>query len=184
MKHQRGFTLIELLVVLVIISLLVSMAVINTNYDPRPDELKEEGKRIKFYLESVSDEAIFKDKNLGLLFTTSKVYVFTRELVADPNNPNSDPTPQWKEFTGRFAKSFPEEQYEEKELSLKINGSPVLLSASYNPEKQPKPQLIVRSTGEQQVAHVSISMPDFDFQQTVRGNGTGRYFLDELSDEI
>lgn len=184
MKKERGFTLLELLVVLVIMSLLVSMAVINTNYDPRPDKLIQEGTRLKFYLESVTDEAIFKDKNLGLLFTRSKIHVFKREMDVDPNGQSDEKVPLWKPFEGRFAKAFPEAGYEEEELSLKINGNPVLLSADYDEKKQPKPQLIIRSTGEQQVAHVSIGLPDFEFKQIVRGNGTGRFFLDELSDEI
>jgi len=184
MIKQRGFTLIELLVVLVIISLLVSMAVINTNYDPRPDELKQEGTRIKFFLEAVTDEAVFKDKNLGLLFTPSQILVFSREYGQDPNSQDDKKIPLWVEFNGRFAKPFPESEYQEKTFELSINGKPILLSNNYEKDKQPKPQLIIRSTGEQQVAHIGISYPDFDLKQTVRGNGTGRYFLEELNDEF
>ncbi len=192
MKTQRGFTLIEVLVVLVIIAMLVSMAAINTGGDPRKDHLITEAERLKFFLEAVSDEALFQNKDLGFVVTKSNLTPYSYEDVVDPNATNNgvatNVTPQtkkeWSPYKGRFTDVF-ELPSEEMQFNLKVDGQEVILGYSQEKkeDEEAKPQIHLLSSGEQSVSSIEIYFDDLDFSTTTRGTGVGRYYVDMNNNE-
>jgi general secretion pathway protein H len=65
-RHQ-GFTLIEVMVVLVLISIIVSFAVLSV--DTGPEELRREGSRLASLLELASEEAVMNGREYRLILT-------------------------------------------------------------------------------------------------------------------
>lgn len=172
MKH-RGFTLIEILVVLVIITILVSMATINTSQDPRKDLLYAQAERLKFSLEAIGDEAIFNNKQIGLFVTRTELSPFAIEV-------NSDTTANqiayiWKPYESRFSKKIQIENEMEFELSV----DSVRVQLAYTPQdpKQINPQIEFQSSGEQTQFSLFLKIEDYEPYMEVYGNGIGRFYL-------
>jgi len=176
---MRGFTLLELLIVLVIISFMVSMAALNTSSDPRIDRLNEIGEELKFVFEVASDEAIFKDKTLGVEFSTGRIGFFERTFVADKDDEKTR-TPGWVKYEGSIRNPYILD--EEIELSLKIDGQESVVPFDVN-EKEPKPKVVLQATGEQNVIAVELSIAELGTTVKVRGNGTGRFYKEVEQDE-
>ena len=198
MKLQRGFTLIEVLVVLVIIAMLVSMAAINTGGDPRRDHLITEAERLKFFLEAVSDEALFQNKDLGFVVTKTNLTPYAYEDVVDPNAANSNSNSssntvanapvqmkkEWVPYTGRFTDVF-ELSSEDMQFNLKVDGQSVILAylQELKEDEEAKPHFHLLSSGEQTVTSLEIYIDDLDFSTTARGTGVGRYYVDMNNNE-
>lgn len=192
MKYQRGFTLIEVLVVLVIIAMLVSMAAINTGGDPRKDQLLTEAERLKFFLEAVSDEALFQNKDLGFVVTHSNLTPYSYEETVDTEAADSGVTPEdssqtkmeWVAYKGRFTDVF-ELPSEDMQFNLKVDGQEVILTYAQEQkeDEKAKPQIHLLSSGEQTVMALEITIDDLDFSTTTRGMGVGRYYVDANYDE-
>jgi len=195
MKLQRGFTLIEVLVVLVIIAMLVSMAAINTGGDPRKEQLIAEAERLKFFLEAVSDEALFQNKDLGFVVSKSNMTPYSYEDAVDPNNTDPQNTStdstaavviekEWVPYQGRFTDVF-ELASEEMQFNLKVDGQEVIVEYSQEKQKdeEVEPHFFVLSSGEQTVTALEISIDELDFSTTTRGMGVGRYYVDANSNE-
>lgn len=194
MKSQHGFTLIEVLVVLVIIATLVSMAAINTGGDPRKDHLLNEAERLKFFLEAVSDEAVFQNKDIGFEVTKNKMTPYSNEVALSTNNntANSGSTVpetkyEWVAYKGRFTDVF-ELSMEDMLFSLTVDGQAVVLDYSQEKKESDKIetesiQFFILSSGEQTVASFEISIEDLEFSSTTRGTGVGRFYVDANNNE-
>jgi len=169
---MRGFTLLELLIVLVIISLLVSMAAINTNRDPRIDRLNEAGEELKFLFEVVSDEAIFKDKTLGVEFSKDQILFYERRFLPEESDP-SQLKPAWVKYEGSVRNPYSID--EDFDVTVKVDGQLTVIPFEID-VKKPSPKAIFQATGEQSLILLEISIEDVDLVITVRGNGTGRFY--------
>lgn len=66
-RQARGFTLLELLVSLVIISILISLAVLSIG-DPRPARLRQTAEQLQAVTKLAQDQALFNSDELGLYF--------------------------------------------------------------------------------------------------------------------
>ncbi|MFL0795876.1 MAG: prepilin-type N-terminal cleavage/methylation domain-containing protein [Cellvibrionaceae bacterium] len=66
--QQAGFSLIEVLVVVLIISVMVSLAALS--FTPGDSQTKTEGKRIISVLESVRQQSVLFNKDIGILIST------------------------------------------------------------------------------------------------------------------
>ena len=183
MKRGHGFTLIELLVVMMIIGLLVSMATINTNHDKRADLLKREAKRLEFFLEAVSDEAMFQNQNIGFEVARNILTPYIWQIKQTSNNTSNTALQQtkqaeyeWQAHEGRFIKPF-ELSEEDMEFELKIKGDTITLPYSANEKiEDVKPQFLVMANGQQSISDFKIVIDDYEGQATVKGFGLGRYY--------
>ncbi len=175
--HQRGFTLIEILVVLVIISVIVSMAAINTGNDPRIKELSAEAQRLRFVLEDLSEQALFRNTDIGFVANKSEISFY--EYIATPANPNNlnqEETFTWQLSQQKVSNPFKLTQ-ESMTLSLSVEGLSVVLPFSgTQDDKEIEPQFFAYSSGEQDVTLFEISIDDLERVSTVKGMGVGRYY--------
>lgn len=178
---QRGFTLIEILITVFVIALFVGMVGLSFQSDPRYKELEREGKRLKFYLEMASDEAIFQNVDLGFYLTKHEIHPYEWALLkkADPEDPSSTDVWGWREFQTRLLQ--PRALPEMFEQNLTVDGQNLQLN--YNlPEKieEIEPQFFIASSGEQPVAEIEISIEDFPSAALIKGEGLGRYNVEVI----
>ncbi len=180
-KHimrQRGFTLIEILVVLVIISLLVSMAAVNTGDDPRRKQLIAEAQRLRFIMEDLSERAIFKNIDLGFVVNKTQIAIYEYTLLTpkDENDPSSQAVYSWQ-LSNQKTNNPIELSEESMSFSLSVEGLTVVLPyASTQDSKDVEPQFYAYSSGEQDVTLIEISIDELDFLTTVKGMGVGRFY--------
>lgn len=190
--RSAGFTLIEILVVMVIIAALVSMASINTSHDGRYDDLKNESVRLKFKLTAAADEALFQNKNIGLLFSKTEFKPYSWE--EDPNttqNTNQNVSTSstltqkprtWLPYTSDHIKNFqlPEGYF----FELKIEGQDVSLPyALKEDDDKVKPNVFLFASGEQTPVEIMIFIEEFEGQAKVRGSGLGQYYSEVIREE-
>lgn len=191
MKKSLGFTLIELLIVIAIIGGIVGMASINVNYDKRADLLKSEAKRLEFFLEAVSDEAMFQNQNIGFEVARNILTPYIWQIKPTSNTNSNAATQQatqseykWQTHVGRFIKPF-ELSEEDMEFELKIKGDAITLPYSANVKiEDVKPQFLVMANGQQSISDFKIVIDDYEGQATVKGFGLGRYYSStEIQDD-
>lgn len=176
---NRGFTLIEILVVLVIISILVSMATINTSQDPRKDLLHAQAEQLKFKLEAMSDEAIFNNKQMGFVFTRTELAPFSIEVNPE-TAVNANPY-MWKPYESRFSKKIKLEQ--DMEFELSINSSPVQLAYAIQDTKELIPQIEFQASGEQTEFSLFVKIENYQPFVEIYGNGIGRFYMRNHNEE-
>ncbi|KKK96136.1 hypothetical protein LCGC14_2665760, partial [marine sediment metagenome] len=99
-NRSRGFTLIEILVVLVLIGLLASLAVFTMGGNSQQRELQNEVRELYLLMQTVSDQAVLNNLEIGLLFEKNG-YGFVAF---------QDETGDWKASGERIfrVRSFPE----------------------------------------------------------------------------
>jgi len=66
--RERGFTLIELLVTLVIVSIILSIAVVSLNLVSDDREIRTEVRRLMSLLEVAQDDAVLQGRDFGIEF--------------------------------------------------------------------------------------------------------------------
>ncbi|MAA70824.1 MAG: type II secretion system protein GspH [Bermanella sp.] len=190
MTHRNaGFTLIEILVVLVIIAVLVSMATINTSHDGRYDDLKNESERIKFILTAAADEALFQNKNLGLLLSKTEMrpYFWEEDFAATNAVPNVSGTPQakpriWKPYEGRHVKAY--QLPEDYSFELAIEGQTISLPYTIKEDEEKiEPNAFLFASGEQTPLTLTLSIDEFTATARVRGDGLGRYYAEVIRED-
>ena len=132
----RGFTLLELLASMVIISILISLAVLSIG-DPRPQRLKLAAEQLQAVTKLAQDQALFNAEELGIAFWKSG-YRFVR-LDRD----------QWLTVGDNDALR-PRDLPTDVNCSLYLDGLQSRLPPKPIPDKTPKfaPQVFLTSSGE------------------------------------
>jgi general secretion pathway protein H len=75
MKHHRGFTLLEIMLVMLLLGLMASYVVVNFVSESRTARLQKETNRLQQLVQVVSETAILKQQDFGLLLN-DKGYQF------------------------------------------------------------------------------------------------------------
>ncbi len=177
---QSGFTLLEIIVVVFIIAIMTSAAFLNTGSDPRDKHVMQEGKRLQFFLQMASDDAVFRNADLGFFLTRNQIHPYKWVLLkaADENDPESVDDYDWEPYESRLVKTFelPEDYF----FELNIEGQDLILPYDV-PEKEILPQFIIYSTGEQPISEFTINIEEFNKASMVSGSGVGRFDTDMVT---
>jgi general secretion pathway protein H len=75
MKHHRGFTLLEIMLVMLLLGLMASYVVVNFVSESRTARLQKETNRLQQLVQVVSETAILKQQDFGLVLS-GKGYQF------------------------------------------------------------------------------------------------------------
>jgi|GEM_PF-2136963 len=86
----RGFTLIEVMVVVVIIAILVTLVGLSMKGDRAGEAIEEEGKRLTALLNLLREEAVMRDRDLGLVIAQDG-YLFVARQDVSPDAPADTP---------------------------------------------------------------------------------------------
>ncbi|MDO6459323.1 type II secretion system minor pseudopilin GspH [Granulosicoccaceae sp. 1_MG-2023] len=187
---QRGFTLIEILVVIVVISVLSTMVVLNTNLSNRSKDIEEKARQLHQLIMLAADEAVFLQRELGLRLGTEGYSFYQLVTTAPPQEDDeSDATegqsgaveeeeqsfkPYWVELTDDRrlrARDYPEDML----VELTLSGVEVVIEDPSETDIETfavKPHIMILSNGEM--------MPDFSIRladpqsDSVYVIGTGR----------
>ncbi len=174
--QQRGFTLIEILVTVFVIAMVVATVGLNLGDDPRFKQLAQEGKRLKFFLEKASDEAVFQNIDLGFYATQHELHPYEWALLekADADTPDSQDKWGWRAFESRHIKTYVLPEYYRQ--FLQVDGQSARLQKKL-PENQEDilPHFFMAASGEQQVVEFEIVIEDVEAKSFVRGEGVGRF---------
>ncbi len=137
---KNGFTLIEILVALVIISIVLSVALVKFDLNNPEKKLRQEAGRLTRIMELAEQQAIFQSVELGILFNSDgyEVYQYTRNKW----KPSSD------SLLGKH--TLPDNI----ELVLDIEGSQSYPKTS--PAINNVPQIVFYSSGESTPFEVTV----------------------------
>ncbi|HEA52189.1 MAG TPA: type II secretion system protein GspH [Marinobacter antarcticus] len=156
-NRSRGFTLIEILVVLVLIGLLASLAVFTMGGNSQQRELQNEVRELYLLMQTVSDQAVLNNLEIGLLFEKNG-YGFVAF---------QDETGDWKASGERIfrVRSFPEWLVVTQFIE---NDAPRLASA----EDKLRPDVVFFSSGETTPFELEFTVgSETDYTQILASDG-------------
>ena len=127
-----GFTLVEVLVVLVLISIIISFAVLSV--DTGPEELRREGDRLASLLQLAAEDAVMNGREYRLL-PNRRGYTF-EQLIDGKWRPGADELLRDRELPAGTI------------LGLELEGEPVSLPWPGSQSDEDPPALLLLSSGE------------------------------------
>ncbi|HSH14094.1 MAG TPA: type II secretion system minor pseudopilin GspH [Desulfurivibrionaceae bacterium] len=157
MNKRAGFTLLEVLVVLVIISVIISFAVLAI--DTGPEELRREGNRIASLLELASEEAVMNGREYRVVL---RQHSYSFDLLQEG---------KWQGVEDELFR--PRQLPSDLSLQLFMENQEVPLNDEEDPETAKTAALLILSSGE---------MPPFEL--TVSGLSTTKLRIHSDGSEI
>lgn len=178
----RGFTLIELLVTLVIVSIILSIAVVSLNLVSDDREIRTEARRLMSLLEVAQDDAVLQGRDFGIEFLLGGYRFVEYDAYSG----------QWQDILGADVlrhRQIPEEM----EISLYLEDKRVLLDKDAlglgeedqeNPTTEFKnyaPHLLIFSSGDMTPFELSIRRVTDQLAVALKGDlfGNIEYIDDE-----
>ncbi len=175
-ERSLGFTLIEIMVVMTILAVMIGLASMAVGDGGRSERFELEARRLSVVLDQLSQEAVLKYQQLGVVFETNS-YTF---VMLD------EESQEWAEFASS-EKAFAAHEFEEEiGLELEVDGiaTGILSESSIEEldiidddelnkvdtgseeEKKLEPQIYLLSSGEMS-----------DFELTIRQDGSDDYYV-------
>lgn len=179
--RERGFTLIEILVTLVIVSIILSIAVMSLNLVSDDREIRTEVRRLMSLLEVAQDDAVLQGRDFGIEFLLGGYRFVEYDAY----------TGQWHDI---FAADVlrPRKIPDEMEISLYLEDKRVLLDknalglgeedqANSTAEiKNYAPHLLIFSSGDMTPFEVSIRRETDQLAVALKGDLFGNIeFIDD-----
>ncbi len=155
--EDRGFTLIEILVVMVIIGVVTGVALLSIGSGGRDREVKQEAQRLAAVLQLASQHAVMQSTQLGLR-VGGDGYSF---LELDHG--------EWRPVPRDTALGH-HRLPDGMRLELYVEG----LAAKLASGDEPRPQVLVLSSGEMTPFHARISAAGSNTVGIVKGTLTGK----------
>jgi general secretion pathway protein H len=141
LRRRQGFTLIEVMVVMVLISIIITFAVLSI--DTGPEELRREGNRIATLMDLAADEAVMNGREYRV--------VFQRQGYAFEEFRDSEWQPSGDELL------HPRDLPAGMRMSLSLENEPVELAAPEEQLTEKKSSLQLLSSGEIPSFELTIS---------------------------
>ena len=174
MKPVTGFTLIEVMVVMVIIAILITTVSLSMKGDRAGEALEQEAQRLVALINLAREEAVMRDRDLGLVLEPQG-YLFVQRNEDDM--PSKDAQQAGAAKTSDFVPLLDDELLRPRELapgsSLSFEVSqnarnttqPSPVSAKFQPQilalagdmLQPNATLILRHNASPQVERIAIT---------------------------
>jgi len=144
---QRGFTLLELLVVLVIIGIILNFAVLSIGGDGPEQKAGEELRRLAALMNLASEQAVLQSREFGVIIE-HEGYTFATLEENEWQGIQDDAMFRHRTLPDYF------------QIDLLIEGLPAALVSSK--DEEPKPQLLLLSSGERTAFSLTLSADDAD----------------------
>ncbi|THB68214.1 MAG: type II secretion system protein GspH [Gammaproteobacteria bacterium] len=177
---HRGFTLIEIMVVVVIIAIMAGASTMMVTGRGRSAKFEKEARRLALVLDQLSQEAIFKYMQIGVVFEEDG-YSF---MVLD------EESGQWQPYSGSEKMFKPQTLKDDIKLELNIDGAETGIMSSSTikeltiideeelnkvdieteEEKKILPQVFMFSSGEMSDFEVTLTQKGSDDYYVISGN--------------
>ncbi|HWX80872.1 MAG TPA: type II secretion system minor pseudopilin GspH [Steroidobacteraceae bacterium] len=164
--RSKGFTLVEILVVLVIMTVVISLAVLSVNATGRDSQLDEESRRIQGLVGLLHDRALLEGRDFGLRIEPT-AYEF---VVYDPRR-------------DRWMMLNQEQEYRHRELpkgisfQLQLDAQTVIIKPidrSLSNDAPPPPQVAIAASGEGTPFRLTLMRDATQARASVDGDALGK----------
>jgi general secretion pathway protein H len=164
--RSKGFTLVEILVVLVIMTVVISLAVLSVNATGRDSQLDEESRRIQGLVGLLHDRALLEGRDFGLRIEPT-AYEF---VVYDPRR-------------DRWMMLNQEQEYRHRELpkgisfQLQLDSQTVVIKPidrSLSNDAPPPPQVAIAASGEGTPFRLTLLRETTQARASVDGDALGK----------
>lgn len=156
LKSDKGFTILEILVVVAVISISVTVILLNLSVT-RPDQvLGEHAKRVGKTLQLLMQEAILDDKNYALSVVPKGFLILEYDGA------------EWQQAVDPFFQSLQKPHEYHDELIIDKNIVPIEKS------DKPVPHILILSSGEMSVFQWQIEDRDNDLRVRLQSSLLGR----------
>jgi general secretion pathway protein H len=164
--RSKGFTLVEILVVLVIMTVVISLAVLSVNATGRDSQLDEESRRIQGLVGLLHDRALLEGRDFGLRIEPT-AYEF---VVYDPRR-------------DRWMMLNQEQEYRHRELpkgisfQLQLDSQTVVIKPidrSLSNDAPPPPQVAIAASGEGTPFRLTLLREATQARASVDGDALGK----------
>lgn len=184
--RDRGFTLIELLVTIVIISIILSIAVLSLSLVGDDREVRKEAQRLMSLLEVAQDDAVLQGREFGVEFLLGSYRFVEYEPLSG----------QWFEILGEDllrTRQIPAEMeislfLEDKRITLEE--TPILLAVEDEADATPQarnyaPHIMIFSSGDMTPFEIHINRVTDSLSVALQGDLLGNLeFVDDADTQF